>query len=75
MKRSSLSPRMREIVILVGKQQLSYKAAGRELGGISHHTVRSYARKIQHLVGSDLSPRAALTELYWGHRDQFDKAS
>jgi len=79
---NDLTPREREVVVLIGRDQLAYKAAARRMAHryrngerISEHTVREYARTIQRRVGSRLPPRAALTELYWSHRSQFDGAA
>lgn len=77
----SLSPRYREVVVLVGGERLSYKAAAKRLANlhrqdeanISHHTVRQYSREIRDLVGCDLSPRDCLTELYWSNRAELGR--
>ena len=87
LKPGDLTPRQREVVILIGKHRLSYKAAAKQLENllscdpgqcgdhISWHTVRQYAVQIRDLMGSRLSPRDALTALYWEYRKSFDHAA
>lgn len=76
----TLTPRQRQVVVLIGGRRLSYKAAARQLANlqaddgsqISPHTVREYCREIRELLGSDLAPRDALTELYWSYPKLFE---
>lgn len=69
-----LSRRMVQIVVLIGRDRLSYKAIGRELG-ISWHTVRQHAEEARDRIGSNLSPRDALTAFYWQNRETIDSAA
>jgi len=75
---SRLTPRQREVVILVGRHRLSYKGAARRLENryregehLTPQTVRQYANQIRDAMESPLSPRDALTELYWVHEAAF----
>lgn len=78
----SLTARQRQVVILIGGRRQSYKSAAKQLEhlrsegerSISSHTVREYARDLRDLMGSDLPPRDALTELYWSFREAFETA-
>ncbi len=58
-----LSPRMEEILALVGGRGLTYGEAADEIG-ISEHTVRSYVEEIARRLGSELKPRDAMVR-YW----------
>ena len=78
---ADLTPREREVVLLIGGMGLSYRAAARHMGHwfqgkrtISEGTVRQYAVRIAKKVGSDRPPRRALWEFYSDHRDEFDSA-
>ena len=74
-----LTPREREVVLLIGRDLLSYKAAakrlvnrnqsrfGREARSISWRSVERYATRIRDRVGSELTPTRALRELYLEH--------
>lgn len=63
MRPKRLSGRQIQIVELIGRDRLSYKAVARELG-ISRHTVKAHAVQIRDRLGSELSPRDALTQYY-----------
>lgn len=69
MTTDDLSPRMKDVLRLVGGQQWPYKRVAKELG-ISVHTVETYAVKIRDRAGLDLSPRNALTVLYYQDLDE-----
>lgn len=60
----TLSPRQREIVVLVGRDGKQWKTVAHEMG-ISLSTVRNHVSAIMVRVQSSRSPREALTELYW----------
>ena len=62
-----LSPRMEEILELVGGRGMTYGEAADELG-ISEHTVRSYVEEIARRIGSELKPRDAMVR-YWFVRE------
>lgn len=59
-----LSPRQREIVVLVGRDDLSWKAVARTLG-VHLSTVRNHVREICTRAGVEREPRTAMVELYW----------
>lgn len=61
---TDLAPRHRKLVVLIGREQCSYKTAAKQLG-ISKATVQTYAVQARDRTYPDLSPRAALTRLYW----------
>ncbi len=75
-----MTSRQWEVAVLVGCHRLSYKAAGARLQNrleadgtpLSPRTVRQYATEVRDAMGSELSPRDALTELYMAHRPEFD---
>lgn len=73
MNPDDLSPRMQQVVVLVGGLRLSYKAAARRLG-ISPHTVRRYAENVRDRMAYEdpLDPQDALTRTYWQFRDHFE---
>lgn len=74
-----LSPRMLQVVLLVGRDDLSWKAVARELE-ISEHTAREYALRVRkrldicgHSLKADLravyrTRSIELIELIEGHR-------
>lgn len=79
---SALTPRQREVVVLIGRYRLSYKQAARRMAHrymgdrtVSPETVRDHAQTIRDRLRSPLSPRDAVTELYWMHRDEFEQAA
>ncbi len=71
-----LTERMVEVVILIGRDRLSYKAAAKCIarrdgdGTISPRTVERYAKEIRDMMQSRLSPRDALTAYYWRHSEE-----
>lgn len=74
-----LTPRMIEVIILVGRDRLSYKAVAKQLerkqhgnGKISHRTVEKYAEEIRDMIQSRLAPRDALTAYYWRHAEELE---
>jgi DNA-binding CsgD family transcriptional regulator len=69
----TLSPRQREIVVMVGRDGLPWVEVARQLD-ISPSTVRSHVRTILQRIGSRRLPREALVELYW-RREAPDPAS
>ena len=73
-----LTRREREVVVLVGRDHLSYRKAARQLAHrhrgdetISPRTVRHYAERIRDMVGSVLPPQKALNELFHSSPDLF----
>ena len=83
-----LTPRQIEVVLLIGGEGLTYKAAaarmenrlikaraGRTQPKISHHTVRQYATDVRDIIGSDMSPIRALTLFYYEHRDELGRVA
>ena len=60
----TLSPRQREIVVLIGRDGCQWETVARQLG-IKLTTVRSHTQKILNRYPSTQPPRAALVELYW----------
>ena len=78
-----LTEREREVVLLIGRFNLGYKAAAARLQnkhrnekqGISARTVRQYATQIRDAMGSALPPWNALHELYFVHQSSFDEAA
>ena len=58
-----LSPRLQEVVDLVGGEGLSYDAAARRMG-LSVRTVEEYAAEIRTMAGLRCNPRSALFLLY-----------
>ena len=60
----TLSPRHREIVELVGREQLSYPKVATRLG-IHVSTVNVHIKRICEREGSGDRPRAILTRLYY----------
>ena len=69
-----LTRREREVVVLVGRDHLSYRKAGRQLA-ISPRTVRHYAERIRDMVGSALPPQKALSELFHSSPGLFTDAA
>lgn len=59
----NLSPRLREVVDLIGGKGLSYKAAAKRMG-VSPRTVEEYAAEIRARAGLPMNPRDALFVLY-----------
>ena len=59
-----LSPRHRELLELVGREQLSYPKAAKRMG-IHLSTVQVYVSRICEREGSGERPRKVLTRLYW----------
>lgn len=68
-----LSPRMLEVVELVGRDHASYEAVGRRLG-ISARTVETYARQIRDRTNVGMNPRDAVLWYYW-HVYRHDRAA
>lgn len=60
----TLSPREREIVILIGRDGLSDKRIALELG-IGYWTVREYIKRIMARYPTKKRPRAACCDLYY----------
>lgn len=71
MSEVDLSPRMVEVVILIGRDRLTYYAAAQRLG-ISEHTVRTYAQQIRERCQSERPPREAIMDLYRDEEERFD---
>lgn len=64
---SSLSPRQREIVVLVGRDGAHWKTVAADLG-ISLPTVLSHVRKAMSRCGvTNRKPREACTAIYYRH--------
>ncbi|MCK5316314.1 MAG: sigma-70 region 4 domain-containing protein [Anaerolineales bacterium] len=59
-----LSPREREVVVLIGFLRYPYKRAAKEMG-CAPATVRVHANRVKMKTGYNLPPRDALTRLYW----------
>ena len=59
-----LSPRMEEILELVGGRGMTYREAADELG-ISEHTVRSHVEEIARRLDSQLKPRNAMVRCWF----------
>ncbi len=59
----TLSTRQREIVELVGRDGLSYKAVARKLD-ISYSTVKVHVACLSRKLGSTRRPREAIIEYY-----------
>ena len=59
-----LSPRQREIVILVGRDDMSWKAVARELG-VHLSTVRNHVEAVRTRYRTTREPRTAMVEIYW----------
>lgn len=77
-----LTPRQRQVVVLIGGRRLSYKAAARLLthryhegAHVSPGTVRQYANDIRHRIQSPLPPRDALTVFYGANKDRLDEVA
>lgn len=79
----ALPPRHVQVVVLVGGRGLSYKAAAAQMQNknvrvrgdqeppqISFRTVETYAATVRDKLGSRLSPKRALTEFYYAHREE-----
>ncbi len=66
-----LSPRMIQIVVLIGRDQLTYDQVAADLR-IKTHTVIAYAEQIRNRLGSRRSPRKAISEFYWENRVAID---
>ena len=62
-----LSPREREIVDLVGGEQLTYPEVGERLG-IATSTVKVYVYRIRDRSDRTAKPRAILTKLHYEAR-------
>ncbi len=60
---TKLSPQEREVVILVGRDGLTWKAVALTMG-LHIGTVRSYVYRIRRKSGIDREPRQAMVELY-----------
>lgn len=79
-----LTERQREVVVLIGRHNLSYKGAAQRLQNkhrnekgvaISPRTVRQYATEIRDAMGTGLPPWNALHELYFVHQESFKEAA
>jgi DNA-binding NarL/FixJ family response regulator len=68
-----LSPRQREIVVLVGRDGKAWKTVAHEMG-LHVSTVRNHVQAICAKYRVDRSPREAMVEVYWrevlGHSTQ-----
>lgn len=62
-----LSPRLWELVELVGGKGYSYGRAARAMG-LSYRTVQEYAAEVRARAGLPMNPQAALHVLYREHR-------
>ncbi len=60
----TLSPRQRQIVVLVGRDGAQYKTVAKKLG-ISIKTVHSHIERIVAKYPHTKRPRDVLIELYW----------
>lgn len=73
-ERTELSPRMLEILLLVGCERLSYKKAAARLG-ISVRTVQHHALEIRDRLGSARPPREAMIDHCWKNRKSLGYAA
>jgi DNA-binding NarL/FixJ family response regulator len=60
---TKLSPQEREVVILVGRDGLTWNTVALKMG-LHLGTVRSYVQRIMRKSGVDREPRQAMVELY-----------
>ena len=60
---TKLSPQEREVVILAGRDGLTWKTVALTMG-LHIGTVRSYVQRIMRKSGIDREPRQAMVELY-----------
>ena len=81
-----VTDRQLDVIFLIGRDGLSYKAAAVGLSNqlvrvrngippphLSHHTVRRYANEIRDLFGLDhLSPMRAMWVIYQEHRETLE---
>ncbi len=81
-RETRLTLREREVVVLVGRDHLSYTKAAAQLKHrhhddetISPRTVRHYAERIRDMMDSKLPPQKALNELYHSSPDSFTDAA
>ena len=84
-----LTERMLDVILLVGRDNLTYKAAAVRLSNriirrregvptphLSHHTVRRYATEIRDLFElGDLRPIRAMWAIYQRHRDTLEEVA
>jgi DNA-directed RNA polymerase specialized sigma24 family protein len=59
-----LSPREREVVLLLGGKGLTYREVGNQLG-ISSRTVETYAKRVLQRYPNSKKPQAAIAEIYY----------
>ena len=69
----TLSPRQEEIVALIGRDGLSYKAVAKRLG-LSVKTVHSHVRVIAAKLDSARRPREAILEYYLESQNRDDSS-
>ncbi len=60
---TKLSPQEREVVLLAGRDGLSWNTVALTMG-VHVGTVRSYVQRIMRKSGVDREPRQAMVELY-----------
>lgn len=66
-----LTPRQVQVVVLIGRDQLTYSEIAARLR-IRPDTVREYADAIRVRIGSNRGPWKACAEHYWRHRDELE---
>lgn len=84
---SELTPRQLDVVVLIGRDDLSYQAAARmlrnrnlrrmadrldELPTISPRTVQQYASEVRDLIGSTDVPTRALRAFYQANQEEIE---
>ena len=86
---ASLTERHRDVVLFLGRDGLSYKAAAMKMLNqnvrvrdgvpplcLSHHTVRRYANQIREMVGLEhLAPMRAMWVLYHQNQEAFEEVA
>ncbi len=65
---TKLSPQEREVVILAGRDGLTWKTVALTMG-LHLSTVRVYVQRIMRKSGINREPRQAMTEIYFRHVD------
>ncbi len=86
---AELTPRQLDVVVLIGRDDLSYQAAARqmrnrnlrrmadsldELPTVSPRTVEQYACQVRDAIGSTDIPTRALRAFYQAHREAIHQA-
>ena len=66
---TDLSPREREVVVLVGRDGKQWKCVAQTMG-VTLGTVRSYALRIMVKTGITRPPREAMVEIYFRRIDR-----